>query len=330
MTRVAVDAMGGDRAPAEIVKGAVKAQSLGCAITLVGQKGAIEEQLAACNASVSPNLSIFHVENVVAMDESPAAVVRSRRESSLSVALEMVKSGDADAAVSAGNSGAVMGLAMRTLGRIKGIERPAIATVFPILGGGETVLLDAGANVDCSPENLLQFALMGNEFARGVLGVRQPRVAILSIGEESSKGNLVTKEAATLLGSADLKFIGNIEGGRLFSGDADVIVCDGFVGNVTLKVAEGTAEFVQSVLAREFRASPLRMLLGRWSKPVFAALKQRTDYDQYGGAPLLGVNGVAIISHGRSNANAIYNAIREADEAAKHNVVCRISAAVGG
>lgn len=330
MTRVAVDAMGGDRAPAEIVKGAVRAQSLGCAITLVGRKEAIEAQLIACNASVSPNLSILHVENTVAMDESPASVVRSRRETSMSVALDLVKRGEADAAVSAGNSGAVMGLAMRTLGRIKGIERPAIATVFPILAGGETVLLDAGANVDCSPENLLQFALMGNEFARGVLGVRQPRVAILSIGEESSKGNQVTKEAATLLGNADLRFIGNIEGGRLFSGDADVIVCDGFVGNVTLKVAEGTAEFVQAVLAREFRTSPLRMLLGRWCKPVFAALKQRTDYDQYGGAPLLGVNGVAIIGHGRSNSNAIFNAIREADEAVKHEVVCRISAAVGG
>jgi glycerol-3-phosphate acyltransferase PlsX len=263
------------------------------------------------------------------MDESPAAVVRSRRETSMSLALDMVKRGEADAAVSAGNSGAMMGLAMRTLGRIKGIERPAIATVFPITTGGGTVLLDAGANVDCSPENLLQFALMGNEFARGVLGVRQPRVAVLSIGEESSKGNQVTKEAAALLGAADLRFIGNIEGGRLFSGDADVIVCDGFVGNVTLKVAEGTAEAVQAILSREFRASPFRMMLGRLCKPVFAALKQRTDYDQYGGAPLLGVNGVAIISHGRSNSKAIYSAIRVADEAVKHNMVCRISAAVG-
>lgn len=322
--------MGGDRAPAEIVKGAILAQSTGCSIILVGQPDAIEAELSACGATPSPRLSIVRADDVVAMDESPAAVVRSRRQTSMSVALELVKQGEADAAVSAGNSGAMMGLAMRTLGRIKGIERPAIATLFPITAGGETVLLDAGANVDCSPENLLQFALMGNEFARGVLNVRQPRVAILSIGEESSKGNAVTKEAAMLLGKADLRFIGNIEGGRLFSGDADVIVCDGFVGNVALKVAEGTAEFVQAILAREFRASPMRMTLGRLCKPVFQALRLRTDYDQRGGAPLLGVNGVAIISHGRSNAKAILNAVREADEAVKHNVVCRISAAVGG
>ncbi len=246
----------------------------------------------------------------------------------MAIALDLVKRGEADAAVSAGNSGAMMALAMMTLGRIRGIDRPAIATVLPVASGGEVVLLDAGANVDCSPDNLMQFAQMGCEFARAVLGKQNPRIAVLSIGEEASKGNALTKEAAALIAATDLPFIGNIEGRQLYSGIADVVVCDGFVGNVTLKVAEGTAELIQTLLCAELQANPFRRCVGVMMRPVFRTLRSRTDYDQVGGAPLLGVNGVCIISHGRSNSRAVVNAIREAEEAVRNCLVGRIAAVV--
>jgi len=320
--------MGGDQAPAEIVRGAVLAQTGDCEILLVGAPDEIERELKALNAAASPCLRIVPATDVVAMDDSPASAVRRKRASSMAVALDLVKRGEADAAVSAGNSGAMMALAMMTLGRIPGIERPAIATVFPVMQGGQTALLDAGANVDCSPENLLQFALMGREFARAVLGKSDPRVAVLSIGEEASKGNALTKEAAALIAATGITFIGNIEGRQLYSGLADVVVCDGFVGNVTLKVAEGTADFVQSLVKAELGASPWRKFVGTLMRPVFRSVRRTTDYDQYGGAPLLGVNGVCIISHGRSNARAIVNAIREAEEAVHNCLVGRITAIV--
>lgn len=331
MTRVAVDAMGGDNAPEEIVRGAVQARANGCEVLLVGNPDAIERCLRADGVPASAAPRVIPATDVVTMDEAPGAAVRRKRQSSMGVTLDLVKRGDADAAVSAGNSGAMMALAMAILGRIAGIERPAITAVLPTVLGGDFVLLDAGANVDCSPDNLAQFALMGRELARGNLGQPRPRVALLSIGEEPSKGNTLTKEAAALLAAAmPDNFIGNVEGRQIYSGEADVVVCDGFVGNVTLKVAEGTAEFVESVLRHEFRMSPMRMLAARLSRPVFRSLKTRTDYDQYGGAPLLGVNGVCIISHGRSNARAVVNAIREAEKAVRGGVVPRIAAAVKG
>jgi glycerol-3-phosphate acyltransferase PlsX len=330
VTRVAVDAMGGDKAPEEVVRGAVAALTDDCQILLVGNPDAIRRELRAVGMPESPALRVVCATDVVTMEEAPGAALRHKKESSMGLTLDLVRRGEAEAAVSAGNSGAMMALAMNILGRIPGIERPAIAAVLPTAAGGEFILLDAGANVDCSADNLLQFALMGGEFARGVLGKPRPRVAILSIGEESTKGNALTKEASRLIAAASGDFVGNVEGRQIYSGVADVIVCDGFVGNVTLKVAEGTAEFMESLLRHEFRMTPLRMLTGRFARPVFQALKQRTDYDQYGGAPLLGVNGVCIISHGRSNARAIANAIREADKAARTNVVSRIAASVKG
>ncbi|HEY3266422.1 MAG TPA: phosphate acyltransferase PlsX [Armatimonadota bacterium] len=327
MTRVAVDAMGGDNAPAEIVRGAVMARSESLHVLLVGQPDALQSELAACRVSESDSLRIVPASDVVAMDESPSIAARRKKDSSMAVALDLVKRGEADAAVSAGNSGAMMALSLMTLGRIRGIERPAIATVFPVPSGGFVALLDAGANVDCSAENLLQFAIMGNEFSRCVLNVRQPKVAVLSIGEEATKGNALTREAAALIASANLRFIGNVEGRHIFTGDADVVVCDGFVGNVTLKAAEGTAEAVGAMMALEFQASLWRMLLGYLTRPIFRDLKKRTAYDSYGGAPLLGVNGVAIISHGRSNARAMVNAIREAEDSVKSHIVERIRTA---
>lgn len=320
--------MGGDRAPEEIVRGAVQALSSENEILLVGVPEAIEQELRACRATSSKGLKIIPAQEVVAMDESPASAVRRKKGSSMAVTLDLVKRGEADAAVSAGNSGAMMALAMMTLGRIQGIDRPAIATVLPVASGGRVVLLDAGANVDCSPENLLQFAQMGSEFARAVLGKPEPRIGVLSIGEEASKGNALTKESSALIHGAGMPLVGNIEGRQLYSGIADVVVCDGFVGNVTLKVAEGTAELMQTLLFSELKANPARLLLGAMMRPVFRALRNRTDYDQVGGAPLLGVNGVCIISHGRSNSRAVVSAIREAEEAVRNCLVGRIAAVV--
>lgn len=328
MTRVAVDAMGGDKAPSEIVRGAILAASIGCEVALVGPPDVIRREIAAAGAPATFQPRIVEAHDVVAMDDSPSTVLRRKKESSLAIAIDLVKRGEADAAVSAGNSGAMMALALMTLGRISGIERPAIATVFPVPGGRETVLLDAGANVDCSSENLVQFAQMGSVYSQCVHRIKNPRVAVLSIGEEDTKGNTLTKETASLLRGMPMQFIGNVEGRHLFSGESDVIVCDGFVGNVALKVAEGTAEMLQGILKNEFGRTPWRKITGHLARPVFLALKRRTDYDAYGGAPLLGVNGVCIISHGRSNARAIFNAIRQADDSVKHGVVDRIRKAV--
>jgi glycerol-3-phosphate acyltransferase PlsX len=325
-TRIAVDAMGGDRAPGEIVRGAVDACSGDCEILLVGRRASVVAELEGIGVREIPNLRVVDAPDTVAMDEAPTRALR-QRESSLYRAIDMVRTGEADAAVSAGNSGAAMAIALMTLGRIAGIERPAIATVWPRQDGLETVLLDAGANVDCSAENLRQFALMGRAFSEGVCHIQNPRVALLSIGEEDSKGNALTKEAAPLLRSAPVNFIGNVEGRHIFSGGADVIVCDGFTGNVTLKVAEATAEAFASLLLAEIEKSPNRTQLEELMKPCVDQVRVRTDYDQYGGAPLLGVNGVVIIGHGRSNARAVRNAVREAAEAVRYGVVERIRSA---
>lgn len=318
--------MGGDRAPAEIVRGAVDACSRDCEILLVGRRASVVAELGSLGVVEIAGLSVVDAADVVAMDETPTHALR-RRESSMYRAIDMVRTGEADAAVSAGNSGAAMAIALMTLGRIPGIERPAIATVWPRQDGLETVLLDAGANVDCSAENLRQFALMGCAFSEGVCHIKDPRVALLSIGEEDSKGNALTKDAAPLLRAAPINFVGNVEGRHIFTGGADVIVCDGFTGNVTLKVAEATAEAFASLLVAEMEKSPEKALLTDLMKPCLDRVRARTDYDQYGGAPLLGVNGVVIIGHGRSNARAVANAVREAVEAVRNGVVERIRSA---
>ncbi|HMU30792.1 MAG TPA: phosphate acyltransferase PlsX [Nitrospira sp.] len=309
--KIAVDAMGGDHGPAPVIEGAMQAaQELGVGIILVGK----EDELTAACRKLNCNdtrITIRHAPQVVEMHESPAAVARKKRDSSIWVATELVKSGEADAVVSPGNTGASMVASFFVLGLIKGVERPAIATMLPTLTGS-AIMLDVGANVDCSAQHLEQFALMGNEFARHVYAKPNPRVGLLSIGEEDSKGNEVTKEAFKLLKTSPLNFIGNIEGREVYSGSADVVVCDGFIGNVALKISEGVADVIKKLLMKELSGS----WLGRLAYPLIAKpllnLKRKIDYAEFGGAPLLGVNGTTMICHGRSSAKAIKNAIRRA------------------
>jgi glycerol-3-phosphate acyltransferase PlsX len=246
-------------------------------------------------------------------------VARKKRDSSIWIATELVKSGDAQAVVSPGNTGASMVASFFVLGLIKGVERPAIATSLPTLTG-EAIMLDVGANVDCTAQHLLQFAIMGHEYGQHLFKKSNPRVGLLSIGEEDSKGNEVTKEAFKLLKNASLNFIGNVEGRDVYSGNADVVVCDGFIGNVALKISEGVADTIKKLLFKEIAGS----FFGRLAYPLIAAplvkLKRRIDYAEFGGAPLLGVNGITMICHGRSSAKAIKNAIRRAKGLAERHV----------
>jgi phosphate acyltransferase len=253
------------------------------------------------------------------MHESPAAVARKKRDSSIWVATELVKSGEAAAVVSPGNTGASMVASFFVLGLIKGVERPAIATSLPTLTG-EAIMLDVGANVDCTANHLEQFALMGNDYGKHLLGKPNPRVGLLSIGEEDSKGNEVTKEAFKLLKASSMNFVGNVEGRDVYSGIADIVVCDGFIGNVALKISEGVADMIKRLLLKEISGN----FLGRLAYPLIAGplanLKRKIDYAEFGGAPLLGVNGVTMICHGRSSAKAIKNAIRRAKGMAEGGV----------
>lgn len=325
--RVAVDAMGGDYAPVETVKGAVEAACQSkINVVLVGDRGTIEPELAKY-PDLGDRIEIKHASEVVAMDEHPATVLRRKPDSSIVIGADMVANGEAQAFISAGNTGAVMAVATLRLGRIKGISRPAIGSLLPTRNG-KAVILDAGANADCDVENLLQFAVMGNEYALHVLKIPNPRVGLLSIGEEASKGNELTKAANARLAQTHLNFIGNVEGKDIFRGAADVVICDGFAGNIVLKVAEGMAEFLQAVLKDEMSGRPSWRLWGSLLRPAFRKAKAKIDYAEYGGAPLLGVNGVCIISHGRSEGRAIRNAIRAAANAVDNNVVQCICASV--
>lgn len=326
--RIAVDAMGGDYAPVEIVKGAViAAVKYEIPIALVGAEGSIKQELNRCSAVSKSLIEIRHASEIVEMDEHPANAIRKKSDSSIVIAANMVKNNEAQAMVSAGNTGAAMAVATLKLGRIRGIDRPAICSLLPTLKG-KAVLIDAGANVDCSVENLLQFALMGNEYAARVFKIDHPRVGLLSIGEEASKGDTLTKSANAQLSQSGLNFIGNVEGKEIFRGEVDVIVCDGFAGNIVLKVAEGIAEFIQKTLNEEIRRSLIYKLGASLVLPAMKKAKSRLDYTEYGGAPLLGINGVCIISHGRSDAKAICNAIRAAANAVENDVVEYISASV--
>ncbi len=261
------------------------------------------------------------------MDEHPANAIRRKPDSSVAVAADLVNSGDAQAFVSAGNTGAAMAVATLTLGRIEGIDRPAIGAVVPTTSG-RAVMLDSGANVDCSVENLLQFAVMGSEYAERVLKLKKPRVGLLSIGEEATKGNELTKAANARLAKTDLNFIGNVDGKDVFKGAVDVIICDGFAGNLVVKVGEGMAEFMLDILRREMNRSLLYQFGVLLLRPAIRRAKAMLDYAEYGGAPLLGVNGVCIISHGRSDARAIRSAVRAAADAVENDVVKCISASV--
>ncbi|MBE3572645.1 MAG: phosphate acyltransferase PlsX [Moorella humiferrea] len=317
--QIAVDAMGGDHAPGEIVRGAVEAARERIAdIILVGDQRVLEPELNPLHPPA--NIDIVHTEQVVAMDEQPALALRRKRDASIMVATRLVKEGRAAAVVSAGSTGAQMAAALLVLGRSGKIQRPAIATLIPTLKGPK-LLLDAGANVDCRPEHLLEFAMMGNVYAARVMGIREPRVGLLNIGTEACKGNEQTLGAFNLLKAANLNFIGNIEGRDIFTGDTDVIVCDGFVGNVLLKFGEGMAQALFTMIAGEVKKTLRAKIGAALVLPALRALKKQVDYTEYGGAPLLGVQGVSIICHGSSNARAIKNAIKVAVRCVEEGLV---------
>lgn len=317
--KVALDAMGGDFAPDVTVAGAIETVSeYDIEVILVGDRDKIKKSLE--DKRYPPDkISIYHASEVVGMHESPSFALRRKKDSSIRKAIELVRNHEADAAVSAGHSGVAMATALFILGKLPNVDRPAIATIMPSLTG-YFLLLDAGANVDCKPENLLQFAHMGNAYFRAIFDVPDPRIALLSIGEEDTKGNELTKEAFKHLKGSQLNFTGNIEGKDIFSGRADIIVCDGFIGNIVLKVSEGLAETILKMLKMEIASITTGKLGYMMIKPAIKNFKKRTDYDEYGGAPLLGINGTCIISHGRSSARAIKNAIRVAAEMAKKKV----------
>jgi len=321
---LALDAMGGDAGPAVNVEGAVAAaRELGLGVILVGVQEEIRRHLDRQDLRALP-IKVRHASEVVEMEESPSTALRKKKDSSIRVAVDLVRSGDADAVVSAGNTGAVMAITLVVLGPLPGVERPAIAAALPTLAG-HAILLDVGANVDCKPRHLVQFAIMGNVYARQALGKARPRVGLLSIGEEETKGNELTKEAFRALEEEPgIEFIGNVEGVDVFKGHADVVVCDGFTGNVALKIGESVAETIMALI-REEVAADLRSRAGALLlKPAFRRLQRRLDYSEVGGAPLLGVNGITIISHGRSSAKAIRNALRVAGDCVKSRVLDNI------
>ncbi|MCR4442345.1 MAG: phosphate acyltransferase PlsX [Peptococcaceae bacterium] len=320
--RIAVDAMGGDHAPAEIIKGALAAAELDSSlhIILVGQEKEIIKHLPGELAN-SSRLSIVHCQEVIGMHEHPATAYRKKKDASITVATRLVKEKEAQAVVSAGSTGAQMVAALFGLGRLEGVDRPAILIILPTLQG-PALLLDGGANADCKPANLLQFAKMGKIYAEKVLGMNNPRVGLINIGEEAAKGNDLTIKAYELLGSdRDLNFIGNIEGRDILSGKAEVMVCDGFVGNIALKIIEGTAGTIMALLKEEMTASLWRKIGALMLKPGLKRLKWRLDYAEYGGMPLLGVKGVSIICHGSSQAKAIKNAIAAAKDCVNSNFI---------
>ncbi len=318
--RIAVDAMGGDFAPREVVAGAVLAAGLPnvSELYLVGDETAIRAELAVLGA-VPSKIRIRHASEVVGMGEAPAQAVRRKKDSSIGRAVEMVRAGEADAVMSAGNTGAAVAASTLKLRTLNGVDRPAIATVMPTQKH-PVVLVDAGANLDCTPDQLVQFAMMGSVYARLILGRENPVVGLLSIGGEETKGNDVTKKTFASLQRSSLNFRGNVEGRDMFEGDTDVVVCDGFVGNIVLKTSESVASAVTSWLKRELMANWVRKSACLLLRGAFRALKRRMDPEMYGGAPLLGVNGVCIIAHGRSSRHAVYHAIRVAADSVQGRV----------
>ncbi len=308
MVRIAVDAMGGDYAPEEVVRGveAARAEKAG-EMVLVG-----DENLIAPLLKAGSDIEIVHAPVFVDMKESPSSALRRKKESSVNKALTMLKAGAVQAVVTAGNSGAAMAFAIFTLGRIPGVERPAILTIHPNVTGTMSILLDAGGNVDCKPSHLVQFAIMGDVFARYALGIAAPKVGLLSNGEEETKGNELTRETHALLKGLNLNYMGYIEGTDLYNGTADVMITDGFVGNVALKISEGIGEAIAGFFKEKIGQNIRRRLGYLLLKDVFKAFSRMVDYSEYGGAPLVGVNGVCIICHGKSNQRAIKNAILQA------------------
>lgn len=324
MIWIAVDAMGGDAAPAHIVAGAVAAsRHFDMGVVLVGPTARIEAEVARHAGAIRSRLRLVQADSVVEMAESPAAALRRKPSASIRVAADLVARGEAAAVFSAGHTGATVMAAHAAFGMLPGVGRPALAATIPTLGH-PAILLDVGASVECRPAHLVQFAVMGSQYARVGLGVESPRVALLSIGEEASKGNELTREAHQLLKASPVTFIGNIEARDVYSGAADVIVCDGFTGNIALKVSEGLVEMVERQLGEEVSRTVTRREESLTARRAVRRLRGRLDYSEYGGAPLLGVAGVAIVGHGRSSAKAVRNAVAMAYRFADQGLLARI------
>jgi len=324
--RIAIDAMGGDFAPDRIVAGAVEAAASAAGafeVVLVGDSAVLKEQFSKQIHGLP--IEIVHAEDVISMGEAPLVALRKKRESSIGVAMGLHRSGEVDAVISAGNTGAAMGSALLTLGRLKGVSRPAIASLFPSTRGA-TLVLDVGANIDVNASNLLQFAAMGSVVAERVFDVAEPMVGLLSIGEEGSKGTEMVVETHRKLLDSGLNFIGNIEGQDILTGVADVIVCDGFTGNIILKFTEGITSFLTAGVKRGLSKSPLAYVGALLMTPVLDEIKRDLDYEEYGGAPLLGIDGVVIICHGRASARAIKNAVFIASRIAEEKLNDHIKA----
>jgi phosphate acyltransferase len=319
--RIAVDAMGGDHAPREIVRGAIDYASTTAAdeVLLVGDTARLEPEIAGHDKPWPANLKVVHAPDVIEMGDHPATALRTKRHASIVVATDLVRDGQADAVVSAGSTGATMAAAVFRLGRVQGIDRPALPAHM-LTTTGPVMLLDVGANVDSDAENLVQFAAMGAIFAEHVLHVRQPRVGLLNIGVEVEKGDSLAREAHEKLADAGLQFVGNVEAHDMIAHHADVVVCDGFVGNVVIKFFEGITSFIFRAMREDLQQGALAPLALLALKPGFDRIKARFDYERYGGAPLLGVRGVSIVTHGRATARMIENAIRVASESAEARV----------
>lgn len=320
--KIVLDAMGGDHAPEKIIKGALQACLMyeDIKIILVGRKNDINQYLG--NNYNSEQIEIVNAEEVINMNESPTKAIRKKRDSSIVKGMDLLKEKKVDAFISAGNTGAVMAAGLFRLGRLTGIKRPSILINFPNVHG-QTIVLDNGANTDTKPINLLQFAVMGQIYAKNVLGINSPKVGLLSIGEEKEKGNQLVKESYSLFENDSRidNFVGNVEGRDIFNGNCDIVICDGFVGNVVLKTTEGVASLMFKLLKDAFSTNLRSKLAYILLKPYLKSLKEKTDYRQYGGAPLLGVNGVVIISHGSSDELAVMNAIKVARDTVHNNVV---------
>lgn len=322
--RIAVDAMGGDHAPARIVDGALAAvrhQAIG--VDLVGRRDRIAAELARHEDAASLDIRIIDAPDVIDMSESPAQALRRKPRASIRVAAEQVAAGEAAALVSAGHTGATVVAAHAMFGMLAGVDRPALAPTIPTLHGS-AVLIDAGATVECKPPYLLQFGVMGSVYARTWLGVERPTVGLLSIGEEESKGNDLTREAHRLLKASSLNFVGNVEARDIFTGAADVIVCDGFTGNVALKLSEGLVEMVEDLLGEELQSTFSSQVGYLLSRRAFRRFRRRVDYSEYGGAPLMGVAGLCIVGHGRSSVKAVRNAVAMAARFVSSNVLSRV------
>lgn len=324
MPTIAVDGMGGDFAPRAIVEGVGQALDGSLPwiskILLVGDQVRLQSELERLGLTGDARVELVHADQVVGMEESPATAVRSKRRASINVAVDLVKQGRAEAVVSAGHTGAAVAATVLKLRTLPGVERPAIATLMPS-PHGHFLVLDVGSNVECKPLHLLQYAIMGDVYERVIRGKSSPRIGLISVGGETGKGNDLTKEAFKLLqNTPQLNFVGNIEGHDLFNGSVDVVLCDGFTGNVVLKTCEGLAKAIGSILKQSLKKTPVRMLGALLSQGAFRELKELCDYAEAGGAPLLGVNGVCIIGHGSSNPRAVRNAIRVAGEFVHYQV----------